>query len=70
MLSFWRCRGTRTFFLDMCAESQYERIVNEDLYAFDDMIEKANIKTWVKVNLEEYKEKLRPRDPNREKYPN
>ena len=40
-----------------------------DYILFDDIIEEANIKTWVKANLEKYKKKLRPRDPNRKKYP-
>ncbi|KAL8654686.1 MAG: hypothetical protein Q9210_001353 [Variospora velana] len=69
LVDFSSAKTKPHFFLDMCAESRSERIVNEDLYAFDDMIKEANIKTWVKANLEEYKEKLRPRDLNRKKYP-
>lgn len=57
------------FFLDMCPEPRYERIMNEDLCAFDDMIEEAKVKTWVKAYTEGYKAKLRPRDPARKRYP-
>lgn len=56
------------FFLDTCRESRYERLMKKDLYAFDAMIEKAKVKTWVKANTEDYKEKLRPRGRNM-KYP-
>ncbi|KAL8845763.1 MAG: hypothetical protein Q9221_009097, partial [Calogaya cf. arnoldii] len=58
------------------AEKMYQRALDgkekawgPEHISFDDMIEEANIKTWVKANLEEYKEKLRPRDPNGKKYP-
>ena len=58
------------------AEKMYKRALDgkekawgPEHTSFDDMIKEANIKTWVKANLEKYKEKLRPRDPNRKKYP-
>ncbi|KAL8770400.1 MAG: hypothetical protein Q9209_003826 [Squamulea sp. 1 TL-2023] len=57
------------FFLDMCAESRYERLMNEDLCAFDDMIDEAKVKTWVRAYTEDYKKRLRPRNPARKLYP-
>lgn len=69
LVDFSSARTEPHFFLESCAESQYESIMSTDLYKFDDMIEKAKVKTWVKANNEEYKRKLRPRDPNRKRYP-
>lgn len=45
-----------------------EKVQGPEHISFDNIIEEANIKTWVKVNLKKYMEKLRPRDSKRKKY--
>lgn len=42
---------------------------NTDLVEFEEMIEKAQVKTWVRAWAVNYKRKLRPRDPARKRYP-
>ncbi|KAL8925691.1 MAG: hypothetical protein Q9208_003374 [Pyrenodesmia sp. 3 TL-2023] len=47
--------------LDKCPDRQYERVMEHDLYHFDQMIAKAGVKTWVTAYNKEYLKKLRPR---------
>lgn len=56
------------FFFGTCPRWQYERLMDEDLVAFDRMIKEAKVKTWVKAYTKDYTRKLRPRDPTRKKY--
>ncbi|KAL9602847.1 MAG: hypothetical protein Q9219_001542 [cf. Caloplaca sp. 3 TL-2023] len=54
---------------EISAEWQNKLTRDTDLIEFDEMVEKAKVKTWVKAWTNAYKEKLRPRDPARKKYP-
>ncbi|KAL8895057.1 MAG: hypothetical protein Q9207_008314 [Kuettlingeria erythrocarpa] len=57
------------FFFGMCPWWQLERLMDEDLVAFDKMVEKAGVKTWVRAFTKRYLRRLRPRDAARKKYP-
>ncbi|KAL8906226.1 MAG: hypothetical protein Q9207_002148 [Kuettlingeria erythrocarpa] len=68
LVDFSSAMTTPHFYLKMCPDRQYERVMNTDLYDFDEMIKEARVKTWVIAYNKEYLKKLRPRAPDRAKY--
>ena len=58
------------FLFDISPEWQNQLTRNTDLVEFDKMIEKANVKTWVKAWNEPYKKKLRSRTQQGQDIPN
>ncbi|KAL8762104.1 MAG: hypothetical protein Q9184_001849 [Pyrenodesmia sp. 2 TL-2023] len=68
LLDFGSAMTSPHYRLDTCSDRLYEKVMDHDLYEFDQMIGKAGVKTWVIAYNKEYMKRLRPRSHNRVKY--